>query len=113
VPHARKGLAYFDSKYAAPTFLRERGRWVLGDLLVGAGHVDEGIATLDLTLRNQKTLATNGQSAAIADVLMSLSHAYELRGDKAVADADLQAGCGMYVAVLGAGAEPSSRCRPR
>jgi serine/threonine-protein kinase len=113
VPHARKGLAYFDSKYAAPTFLRERGRWVLGDLLVGAGHVDEGIATLDQALRNQKTLATNGQSAAIADVLMSLSHAYEIRGDKALADADLQAACGMYEAVLGAGAEPPSRCRAR
>lgn len=81
IPHARKGLAYFDEKYSTPTLLRERGRWVLGDLLVGAGHLEEGIEILWRALHNQQSLGGAGRSAATADVLMSLGNAYQLEGN--------------------------------
>jgi serine/threonine protein kinase len=110
IPYARKGVDYFDDKYATPTFLRERSRWILGDLLVGAGRVDEGIETLERTLRNQRALPGGGQSAAAADVLMSLGHAYQLKGDASLASRNIEAACRMYAAILGPGSEPAVRC---
>jgi len=110
IPHARKGVAYFDDKYATPTFLRERGRWILGDLLVGAGRVDEGIETLERTLQNQRALGGGGQSAAAADVLMSLGRAYRIKGDASLASRNIEAACRMYDAILGPGSEPAVRC---
>ncbi len=111
VPHARKGLAYFDTKYSSPTFVRERGRWILGDLLVGSGHVDEGMVALASAQHNLESLAPNATSAAIADVLMSLGRAYQRKGNESLARQSVAAACRMYQAALGPGAAVDGQCQ--
>jgi serine/threonine-protein kinase len=110
VSHARKGLAYLDAKYSAPTFLRERGRWILGDLLARSGHVKDGIDTLLLAVTNLKRLPGGAAGAAVADALMSLSKAYRLQGDESAAATNLASACQIYDEVLGPDSPTAVQC---
>ena len=80
VPLAQQGQTFFDAKYRQPTWLRERGRWVLGELLLGAGRVDEGLAALDQAARHMLTLPGHAQHTAYGDVLQSQALGLHLRG---------------------------------
>jgi hypothetical protein len=111
IVRARSGLAYYDSKYLAPTWLRERGRWVLGDLLVGAGNFKEGVETLATALRNLQSLEGGGQSAGVADALLSLGNASRLEGDELAAVRDIDGACRIYDSLLGADSQAALRCR--
>lgn len=111
VSNARRGLEYFDSKYPAPTWLRERGRWVLGDLLIGTDHLDEAIDTLTTALKNMQTLQASGPKANVADTLTSLGNAYRLKGDSASAAREFASACDMYDALFGAESQAALRCR--
>ena len=111
VAQARSGTAYFYSKYSAPTVLRERGRWVLGDLLVASGQLSEGIDTLTTALQNTQTLQGRAQTPVVADAFVSLGNAYRLKGDFAEAANNFAAACRIYDSLLGADSQSALRCR--
>jgi len=111
VTHARRGIAYFEAKYPEPTFLRERGRWILGDLLVGTDHLQEAVDTLTLTVRNMQALQASGPSANVADAMTSLGNAYRLKGDEVNAAHHFETACGVYDTVLGVESQAALRCR--
>lgn len=112
VPLAQQGQAFFDIKYSQPTWLRERGRWVLGELLLGAGRVDEGLAALDLAGRHMATLPGHAQHPVVADLLQSQALGLHLRGraaDAAHARALMEQAEGIHTAALGAASLPARR----
>jgi len=114
VPLAQQGQAFFDAKYPQPTWLRERGRWVLGELLLGAGRVEEGLAALDLAGRHMATLPGHAQHTVHADLLQSQALGLRLRGrdgDAARARALMVQAEGIQVAALGAASLPARRTR--
>ncbi len=111
VATARSGLTYFDAKYSSPTVLRERGRWVLGDLLVASGQLSEGIDALTAALHNMQTLQGSGQTPVVADAFLSLGNAYRLRGESSAAADHFAAACRIYEALLGADSQSTLRCR--
>ena len=112
VPLAQQGQAFFDAKYSQPTWLRERGRWVLGELLLGAGRVDEGLATLDQAARHWLTLPGHAQHTMYADVLQSQALGLHLRGraaDAGTARTLMAQAESIHTAALGAASLPARR----
>lgn len=112
VPLAQQGQTFFDAKYSQPTWLRERGRWVLAELLVGAGRVDEGLAALDQAARHMAALPGHAQHTAYADVLQSQALALHLRGraaDATTARTLMAQAEGIHRAALGAASLPARR----
>ena len=109
--YARRGLDYYDSKYPTATFLRERGRWILGDLLVASDHLGEGIETLQTALKNMQTLQGSEQTTAVADTFLSLGNAYRLKGNEAQATRHLDSACRIYDSLLGSDSQSALRCR--
>ena len=79
VPLAQQGQAFFDQKYAKPTWLRERGRWVLSELLLGAGRVDEALRLLEQGAAHAAALPGYEQHVFYADLLQSQALALHLR----------------------------------
>jgi hypothetical protein len=77
IPLARTALAYFDRKYAQPTTARERVRWVLGGLLLGAGHTNEGSALLEASLAGVQRIGktTNVTPEGRIALAVALRHA--------------------------------------
>jgi eukaryotic-like serine/threonine-protein kinase len=110
---AVQGLAFFDAKYPKPTWLRERARWVLGELQLGAGRIDEGLATLQRAGAHAATLAGHGQHTAYADLLQSQALALHLRGggDAGRAQALMAQAEDIHTAALGAASVPARRAR--
>ena len=114
VPLAQQGQAFFDAKYSQPTWLRERGRWVLGELLLGAGRVDEGLAALDRAAGHMAALSGHAQHTAYGDVLQSQALGLHLRGrtaDAATARKLMVQAEAIHTAALGAASLPARRTR--
>ena len=112
VPLAQQGQAFFDAKYSQPTWLRERGRWVLGELLLGAGRVDEGLAALDQAAGHMASLPGHAQHTAYGDVLQSQALGLRLRGraaDASTARTLLAQADSIHTAALGAASLPARR----
>lgn len=112
VPLAQQGQAFFDAKYPQPTWMRERGRWVLGELLLGAGRVEEGLTALNLAGRHMATLPGHAQHTVYADLLQSQALGLHVRGrdgDAARARALLAQAEGIQAAALGAASLPTRR----
>ena len=112
VPLARQGQAFFDAKYPQPTWLRERGRWVLAELLLGAGQVDEALTTLSLALAHSQGLSGNQNNTLYADLLQSRALALHWRGraaDAAQAQALLTQAHLIFVQAQGAESMPAQR----
>jgi eukaryotic-like serine/threonine-protein kinase len=112
VPLALQGQAFFDAKYSQPTWLRERGRWVLGELLLGAGRVDEGLGALDRAARHMATLPGHAQHTVYADLLQSQALGLHLRGraaDAATARTLMTRAEAIHRAALGAASLPARR----
>lgn len=101
---ATRGLAHFDAKYAEPTTYRERGRWILGEVLLGLGREPEGLALLHRAAANIGALGLQGGSLARTPNLLSLAVA-ERRAD-GVADA-----CDAIARSTGGASIPAARCR--
>jgi len=114
LPLAVQGLAFLDAKYPKPTWLRERARWVLGELQLGAGRIDEGLATLQRAGAHATTLAGYGQHTVFADLLQSQALALHLRGragDTGSARALIAQAEGIHIAALGEASVPARRAR--
>ena len=112
VPLAQQGQAFFDAKYSQPTWLRERGRWVLGELLLGAGRVDEGLAALDQAAGHMASLPGHAQHTAYGDVLQSQALGLRLRGraaDASTARTLMAQAESIHTAALGAASLPARR----
>jgi len=75
LPLAREGLAYFDRRYAAPTWYREAGRRILGELLLGAGQRAEGLRLIEQALVNANAIEGARGHPGRSDILLSLAFA--------------------------------------
>lgn len=114
VPLARQGRAFFDGKYPQPTWLRERGRWVLAELLLGAGQVDEALSSFSLAQVNAQHLQGYQQNILYADLLQSRALALHGRGrtsDAAQAQALLAEAHAIYVQAQGEQSTPAQRAK--
>ncbi len=112
VPLARQGQAFFDAKYPQPTWLRERGRWVLAELLLGAGQVDEALSSLSLAQANSQGLPGFQNNTMYADLLQSRALALHWRGragDAAQAQALLTQAHLIFVQAQSANSMPAQR----
>jgi eukaryotic-like serine/threonine-protein kinase len=114
VPLAQQGLAFFDAKYVAPTWYRVRGRWVLGELLWGAGERAAGVAALQEAVRLGAQMPGHAENTAYADVLQGLAMVLGQRGaaGDAPAAAELQQrALAIYAKALGEADAATRRAR--
>jgi eukaryotic-like serine/threonine-protein kinase len=110
VPLAREGLAYFERHFAQPTWYRERGRWILGELLLGAGQRVEGLKHIDAAVANVSVMEGALGHPARAEMMVALAIALR-RGDRPGESAPLvAAACPVIVAALGETAPAARRC---
>ncbi len=107
LPLALEAMARLDAQYPKPTWLRDRSRWVLGELQLGSGQREAGLRTLRAALRNIDTMAGAAANPARAEVALSLAVA--LRGEPGAADA-ADAACATTVLAQGAVSVASLRC---
>lgn len=107
LPLALEGMAHFDANYPKPNWLRDRGRWVLGELQLGSGQREAGLRTLHAALSNIDTIAGAAANPARAEVALSLAVA--LRGSSGAA-AEADAACTVIGHAQAAASVSNLRC---
>ncbi len=76
---AQAGLQFYDGQQAEPTWLRERGRWILGELLLAEGRLDAALQQFDRAQQQMQRLPGHAQNTLYADLLLSQAMAWQRR----------------------------------
>jgi hypothetical protein len=79
LPLAEFGLAHFDRQLSEPTWLRERGRWIVGELLLATGRLAPAIQQFDRSEGHMRQLAGYAKNALYGDLLLSRAMALKRR----------------------------------
>ncbi|MFY7914104.1 MAG: protein kinase domain-containing protein [Rubrivivax sp.] len=77
---ARAGLKFLDAQQSAPTWLRERARWILGELLQAQGDVAGALAAFDTAERHMAQLSGRADHPSWAELLLSRALVLQRRG---------------------------------
>jgi serine/threonine-protein kinase len=107
---AAAGLAGAEAAAGNTTWITERGRWILGDNLLGAGHTERGLVTLRSAVERARALPGHETHTAWADMQQSRALAELRSGNRAAALQAIEIALPIYRASLGAQAAATLRC---
>jgi eukaryotic-like serine/threonine-protein kinase len=110
LPFARDGLAFFEKAYPKPTLIRERGRWILGELLLGSGQVGQGISALNLSLKKFDAIEGAAGHSYRADAMLSLALATAREPQDRQAQALAESACRILLGTSSEPTQPALRC---
>jgi eukaryotic-like serine/threonine-protein kinase len=110
-PLARQALAFFDQQGPGPNLKAELARRTLGEVLLGEGRLDQGVALIEAARAAAERIEHVPGSTDEASLLDSLATARRLQANLPVALELREAACTLFDRRSGPGAIASRRCR--